>query len=544
MQQEIPKKNIPAEILVVDDIPENLKLLKDILTGQGYRVRPATGGQLALRSVALRTPDLILLDVKMPDMDGYAVCRILKSEEKNRDIPVIFISALDQTRDKIKGFEAGGVDFITKPFEATEVLARVATHLALRRLQACLEQQNLQLQREIAEHRQTEEALRRSENIYRTIVENTGTALIIVEENMIVSLANSRFAKLSGYSREEIEGKMCWTSFVVPEDLEKMERNHVRRRIDPHAVPTSYEFRFVNRQGLITNTVLNVAMIPETRRSVASLMDVSELRKMEAELQRARKWESISILAGGIAHDFNNLFGVILGNIGLAEISLENSASDIPKYLKGAERACLQSSDLTQRMIALTESIRPCKGPQGIRELIADALSAILSGTDVHGHLDLAEDLCPVDCDAAQIKEMVMHLTINALEASEQGGTIDISARNELLAMDSSVPLNAGRYVHLILQDHGKGIPADVFPHIFDPYFSTKQRGNQKGMGMGLTMAYVIVKRHSGDISLDSKVGGGTIVHVYLPASEPCTDIFPPLKSFPGREPVQGESEK
>ncbi|EKD33718.1 MAG: hypothetical protein ACD_75C02619G0004 [uncultured bacterium] len=486
---------IPAEILVVDDIPANLKLLKDILTGQGYRVRPTTGGQLALRSVALRRPDLILLDVKMPDMDGYEVCRALKSEEQNRDIPVIFISALDEIRDKINGFEAGGVDFITKPFEATEVLARVATHLALRRLQAQLEQQNAQLQLEIAERRQTEAALRQSENTYRTIVENTGTALIIIEEDTVISLANSRFEKLSGYSREEIEGKMSWTTFVVPEDLEKLKKNHILRRLDPQAAPASYEFRYVDRQGTVGNVVINVAMIPETQRSVASLMDVSALRKMEAELQRARKWESISIFAGGIAHDFNNLLGIILGNINLAEMSMAHPEPEVQKYLNGAERACLQSSDLTLQMIALTGGTRPFKGPQSIRELIADAVNMALHGAKVQGNFDLAEDLWHVDCDAAQIKEMVVNLAVNALEATEQGGTIDISARNELLTMDSFVPLNAGKYVHITLQDHGKGISAEFLPRIFDPYFSTKQRGGQKGMGLGLTMAYVIVKR-------------------------------------------------
>ncbi len=150
MHQEA-QEMIPAEILVVDDIAANLKLLTDILTGQGYRVRPATGGQLALRSVAFRLPDLILLDVTMPDMNGYEVCQALKSEEKRRDIPVIFISALDATKDKVRGFAAGGVDFITKPFQAEEVLARVETHLALRRMQQQLEMQNAQLLQASAE---------------------------------------------------------------------------------------------------------------------------------------------------------------------------------------------------------------------------------------------------------------------------------------------------------------------------------------------------------------------------------------------------------
>ncbi|MGD9948055.1 MAG: sensor histidine kinase [Desulfobulbus sp.] len=151
MMQQEPQEVIPAEILVIDDIPANLKLLMEILTEQGYRVRPASTGQLALRSVTFRQPDLILLDVQMPNMDGYEVCRILKSKETCRDIPVIFISALDATKDKVKGFAAGCVDFITKPFQAEEVLARVETHLALRRMHRQLEIQNAQLLQASAE---------------------------------------------------------------------------------------------------------------------------------------------------------------------------------------------------------------------------------------------------------------------------------------------------------------------------------------------------------------------------------------------------------
>jgi DNA-binding response OmpR family regulator len=192
MNQEA-QEVIPAEILVVDDIPENLKLLTDILRERGYRVRPAPGGHLALRSTALRLPDLILLDVKMPDMDGYEVCRALKSDERSRDIPVIFISALHATSDKVKGLEAGGVDFITQPFQTEEVLARVQTHLALRRLQERLEKQNTQLQLEIAERRQAEELLRqeeqalsRSEAYFRSLIENASDMITILNADGII----------------------------------------------------------------------------------------------------------------------------------------------------------------------------------------------------------------------------------------------------------------------------------------------------------------------------------------------------------------------
>ena len=138
MSEDNKPTSAPEEILVVDDTPANLRLLSDLLTQHGYRVRPATDGALALKSVAAKNPELVLLDVNMPGMDGYEVCRRLKAEQKSRRIPVIFISAFGDTRQKVTGFEAGGIDYITKPFEAEEVLARVRTHLRLRQAEEAL----------------------------------------------------------------------------------------------------------------------------------------------------------------------------------------------------------------------------------------------------------------------------------------------------------------------------------------------------------------------------------------------------------------------
>jgi PleD family two-component response regulator len=145
------KKADQYEILVVDDTLDNLRFLKLMLEKRGYFVRAASEGSLALQSVSARVPDLILLDVKMPEMDGYEVCRHLKFDDRSREVPVIFISALDGTIDKVKGFKSGGVDYITKPFEPEEVFARVETHLALRDLQKKLEDKNTELQKAMDE---------------------------------------------------------------------------------------------------------------------------------------------------------------------------------------------------------------------------------------------------------------------------------------------------------------------------------------------------------------------------------------------------------
>jgi len=149
-----------ADILVVDDTPDNLRLLLGILGKQGYNVRPASDGAYALSTAQANPPDLILLDIKMPDMNGYEVCERLKADERTRDIPVIFVSALNDTFDKVKGFAVGAMDYICKPFQAEEVLARVNTHVSVWRLQHELQERNVQLHQELVWREQAEEELR------------------------------------------------------------------------------------------------------------------------------------------------------------------------------------------------------------------------------------------------------------------------------------------------------------------------------------------------------------------------------------------------
>jgi signal transduction histidine kinase len=139
-------QNDTATIMVVDDTPGNLKLLEEILQGRGYRVVQFPSGAMALRAAARNPPDLILLDIMMPGMDGFEVCRQLKADESLKDIPVLFISALDDTGCKMKAFSAGGLDYVTKPFQAEEILSRVKTHLELRRQALRIEEQKRQLQ--------------------------------------------------------------------------------------------------------------------------------------------------------------------------------------------------------------------------------------------------------------------------------------------------------------------------------------------------------------------------------------------------------------
>lgn len=165
-------------ILVVDDTKANLHLLTGILAGEGYQARPAPNGRLALAAAQKQPPDLILLDINMPEMDGYEVCAQLKADDRTRDIPIIFISALSEALDKVKAFAAGGVDYITKPFQIEEVLIRVKTHLTLRRLQEQLEAQNALLQQEVIDRKQAQAALQEMNNDLERRIEQRTSELI------------------------------------------------------------------------------------------------------------------------------------------------------------------------------------------------------------------------------------------------------------------------------------------------------------------------------------------------------------------------------
>jgi len=181
MKEITPEVQKTPDILVVDDTPANLQLLTAMLKKRGYRVRPVPGGKLAIQAIQKEKPDLILLDINMPEMNGYEVCEQLKADAALKEIPVLFISALDETIDKIKAFAAGGVDYITKPFRFEEVEARVRTHLKLRQLQIELERQNRQLQENYDQLRKLEDL---QDNLTHMIIHDMRSPLLGITGNL------------------------------------------------------------------------------------------------------------------------------------------------------------------------------------------------------------------------------------------------------------------------------------------------------------------------------------------------------------------------
>jgi PAS domain S-box-containing protein len=202
MTQNLPLKE---NILIVDDTPDNLNLLSGILTERGYKVRPAPSGKLALRFIQSTLPDLILLDIKMPEIDGYEVCKQLKASERTQDIPVIFISALNEVFDKVKAFSLDAVDYITKPFEPQEVLARVENQLRIRRLSKQLLEQNAKLSEEIEERKRVEDTLRQQNELLQTIFDHMPVMVTLYDPNGRIRFVNRESERMMGWSPLELK---------------------------------------------------------------------------------------------------------------------------------------------------------------------------------------------------------------------------------------------------------------------------------------------------------------------------------------------------
>lgn len=211
--------NHQGDILIVDDLPDNLRLLRDTLSEEGYKVRSATTGAMAIRAAHSPSTDLILLDIKLPDLDGYEVCRKLKSDGRTADIPVIFLSALNETSNKVQGLGAGGVDYISKPFQVQEVLARVAIHLTIRRLQKTLQQQNLRLIQEIEEHQHLKEILFAEKELAQVTLQSIGDAVITTDAQGNIKYFNPVAEQLTGWKVEEAEGLSLSEVFIIVNEI-------------------------------------------------------------------------------------------------------------------------------------------------------------------------------------------------------------------------------------------------------------------------------------------------------------------------------------
>lgn len=367
--------------------------------------------------------------------------------------------------------------------------------------------------RNLSEQQINAKALIESEERYRDLFENTTDLIQLVAPDGHILYVNRAWKETFGYSDEEIS-KLSIFELISPDCQNHCEQVFQKVITEPKinyidTVFTSKDGRKISIEGNAICKFINGKPI----RTQCIFRDVTQRKKMEEELHKAQKIESLGVLAGGIAHDFNNLLTAILGNISLAKMHV-SSQEKVNNYLENTERATQRAKGLTQQLLTFSKGGAPIKRTTTISDLITDSTSFILRGSNVNCIYDIAKDLWPVEVDEGQLSQVTQNLAINASQAMVNGGSITIRARNKILETETVHPLPPGKYIEVQFEDQGCGIAEEHLSKIFDPYFTSKESGS----GLGLAISYSIIKNHDGLIQVLSTLGKGTIFTIYLPA--------------------------
>ncbi len=246
---------------------------------------------------------------------------------------------------------------------------------------------------------------------------------------------------------------------------------------------------------------------------VLAIRDITEKNKLEQEMLKVSKIESLGVLAGGIAHDFNNILTAIIGNLSIAKIQLQEKENCL-ETIDTIELAARRAVNLTRQLLTFSKGGEPVRRTASVIELLEESVNFILSGSNVKSEFYIQDGLWAVDIDADQISQVLNNIIINAMQAMPGGGNLSVSAAN--VSDPAGIPLARGKYIRISIADQGTGIPAENIDKIFDPYFTTKEHGS----GIGLASSYSIVKKHKGYINAESQEGRGATFHIFLPASD------------------------
>ncbi len=375
---------------------------------------------------------------------------------------------------------------------------------------------------DITDYKKMEKALADEKERLSITLKSIGDAVITTDIKGNVVLLNNAAEKLTGWALEEAKGKNLELVFnIIHEDSKKPYKNFIMNIIKNKKTEN------LNNNTLLISKNGSEKTISETSTPINDqegniigvvivFRDITEKNKIDEEMRKIQKLESLGVLAGGIAHDFNNLLTIILGYINLARYYSKDN-KDLKELLLSAEKGIYNSKKLTDQLLTFAKGGTPIKKVGPINKILQDSVSFSLRGSNVISNLKIDENLYLLNFDEGQLSQVFNNLTINARQAMQNGGKLEVIAENYIFKNNNNKSkIKQGEYVRIIFNDNGHGIPAQYLPKIFDPFFTTKNTGK----GLGLATVYSIIKKHNGFIEASSTEGAGTNFIIYLPKAK------------------------
>jgi PAS domain S-box-containing protein len=514
-----------AMIVAADDDRESLAMVAAALKSEGMSVRIAESGDQALAQIAAYRPDLVLLGIRLPVLDGFEVCRRMKAGEKTRDIPVVLLST-GEDEAWGEGLKLGAVDFVSKPVQREELIARVKIHVELRRLREDLDRH---IAERAAELRSADAMLKVeppgqvqpdgahgiTAGVLRALAEDAPVGIWVLSAERRLLFHNKRWEGSSDGETSQC-GFIGWAEPVHADDLSSVQRKYVQAveerrgfRIECRAKSGSGAVRWVLHTGIPRFTG-GVFM-----GHIGTTIDITNLKRSQERMIAAEKLQSLGYLTAGIAHDFNNLVGSILA---ACDMALTDLPPDSPA------RASIERIDAAAgRASEIVDLLMTYAGWHGGRIDRIDLSQVVAEMVVLLKHtappkavvtLDLNDGLPEIHANVTQVRQVILNLVMNAFESLGPEGAVKVATDHVCFKRrQSALDLPDGQYCRLVISDTGCGMTPDVQARAFDPFYSTKFIGR----GLGLAVVHGIIRSLGGAIHIKSAPGKGSTVEVFLP---------------------------
>lgn len=498
-------------VLIVDDNPNNIQVLATIMAECGYELGIAQNAHEVYRFLEENHPQLILLDIEMPEIDGYEVCVTIKSKPQYQNIPIIFLTVKSETEDIVKGFNLGAVDYITKPFNRMELISRVKTHISLKQSRDELARKNWELENEIQtrkklevekdlltkqllEHQQlleekvkarTKELAAANEKINR-IIDSITDGFAAVDKNWQYIYANHQHIITDYAPAIDVVGKNIWEVFPNAVHTKLYDEFHraMSERISVHfETPSSHD-----------DSWFEVNVYPFEDGICCYFKNITEKKQYEQEMKRLSGLDLIGQMAAGISHEIRNPLTTVRGFLELLRTNDE--------CVKFHDYFTLMIEEIDRANAIITEFLSMGNTrTTNLEELNLNAilhdLSPLLLANALNQNKEFeleTTEIPNLKLNRNEIRQLILNLYRNGLEAMDQGKLLTIRTYTEQDA------------VVLAVQDQGAGIEPDVLEKLGTPFFSTKDEGT----GLGLGVCYAISSRHHAKIDIQTGSEGTT----------------------------------